>query len=486
VTQPTLSPLGRRLAPSLADFLFIGLLFTRIHPTLFYDGDTAWHLWAGRWFLAHGPGAIADPLSFTRVGELWHSPQWLGEVLLALAYGHGAYMGVAILCSVVFAATFAWLYRILVRETEHPPAAIVVTILVAQVSLTQFLARPMIFTLPLFLGVWELALRPGRERATLLWAPLLTALWANVHPSAFLAPGLLGFAWWTRRNRLLAAATGLSLAALAATPWGAGWLRDLVPTGQNLGFFLRIDEWRTPGFREPKFWGLLLFILVSLAARRGSRRLQTSEMTWGLGWLGVTLLSSRMAPYAALAWALPLSRDLGVEERFASLGPLKRAWRGLRDGLAPFEAQLVPGLWPAVVGVAALLAAPFLAPAYPAVARGFAPDRFPARALQEADRLRLGPKVLNGYLWGGYVSWMAPGRYRVFIDGRAGFFGDQVLGDYLTVMELRPGWREVLDRRQPDWILVPPETPLANAAPLTGEWKEVSRDSTAVVLSRLP
>src|SRR5262249_40603069 len=121
---------------------------------------------------------------------------------------------------------------------------------------------------------------------------------------------------------------------------------------------------------------------------------------------------------------------------------------------------------------------------YPRVAQGFAPDRFPARALQEAERLGLGPRVLNAYLWGGYLSWTAPGRYRVFVDGRAGFFGNEVLRDYLTVMALRPGWGEVLERRRPDWILVPPETPLASAAPLTRQWVEVARDSTAVVLAR--
>src|SRR5262249_59860856 len=132
-----------------------------------------------------------------------------------------------------------------------------------------------------------------------------------------------------------------------------------------------------------------------------------------------------------------------------------------------------------VAGALSLPLAPALAAGFPQVAHGFPPARFPEKALAVADHQRLGPHVLNGYLWGGYISWVKPdGRYRVFIDGRAGFFGDQVLRDYLEVLELHPGWREVLARRRPDWILVTAHSAIANVAPVTGEWSALYSDST--------
>src|SRR5262249_16338934 len=149
---------------------FIGLLFTRLHPTLFYDGDTAWHLWAGTWFLDHGVHAIPDPLSFTRAGVPWASPGWLSEVLLALAYPQGAYMGVALARTAAFAAAFAWLYRQLERATDHPVMAALVTILAAQTSMVQLVARPIAFSLPLFVGVCALG-RSGGRRAV-VFGPL--------------------------------------------------------------------------------------------------------------------------------------------------------------------------------------------------------------------------------------------------------------------------------------------------------------------------
>jgi len=218
---------------------------------------------------------------------------------------------------------------------------------------------------------------------------------------------------------------------------------------------------------------LLAFILISLWARRGRPGLGAAETVWGLGWLTVALFSARMAPFAVMAWAPFLAADLAGW-----------SWlRGLSDALEPVEREVRPGLWPAVATVVALALAPSLARALPEVARGFSPARFPQAALKMADGRHLGPRVFNGYLWGGYISWVRPdGRYRVLIDGRAGFFGDPVLRDYLGVLELRPDWQEILTRRRPDWILVPARSAIANVAPVTGGWVKAYEDSTAAVL----
>src|SRR5512145_1432440 len=101
------------LLPSIADLLFVGLLLTRIQPTLFHDGDTGWHLWAGAKTLEHGPGPIPDDLSFTMSGVPFKNVEWLGEVALVFLHRHAGYLGIALLAGVTFAATFSWLYRLL-------------------------------------------------------------------------------------------------------------------------------------------------------------------------------------------------------------------------------------------------------------------------------------------------------------------------------------------------------------------------------------
>ena len=470
---------ARLFLPSIADLLFVGLLLTKVSPTLFHDGDTGWHLWAGTATLEHGLAPIPDTLSFTRQGAPFENVEWLGEVILVLLYRHAGYLGLGLLAGVVFAGTFAWLYRILLRESEDPVASLLVTVLTAQVTLLQFLARPLIFSFPLFLGAVELARGPGKRALVLL--PVLTALWANVHPSATMAPAIAAFFWLRRPGRnTLGLATLLSFLALGITPWGYGWVLGMV--ADNRAYFSQVEEWAPPRFNEFRLVPYLFGILLAVAARRGSAALPASTWLWGLGWLGAALVSARLGPYAFLAWAPFFARDLAQGALIGLVPPLRRVWMGLRDGLSAMELSLHPRLWPVLAGVGALLFAGSLAPVYPEAAKGFPEQRFPKAALAEAVRLAPGPRVFCNYGWGGYVGWEGRDRWRVFIDGRAGFFGPQLLQDYLTTYTASPGWEEVLDRHAPDWLLVSPDAPIVAAATRSGRWNLVYEDKTAAML----
>jgi hypothetical protein len=493
ITSEQLTPWQRRLIPSLTDLLFAALVFSQLNSRLFEDADTGWHLWAGMETLTHGPRAIADTLSFTRAGVPWRDVSWLADAVFALLYRHAGYFGVAALVALLFAGLFTWLYRILLRETGHVPAAATATLLAALVGVLQLMARPVVFSLVLVLAAWELVRVPGRERFALWLLPPLTALWANVHPAAFIAPGLALFGWITRgRDRRLALAAFLSLVALGATPWGFDWLRDMVPTGDNLMLFMNIDEWQTPRFSEPRCWFLFAYLLLALAVRRRGPRLAWGESVLGLACVAGSLLALRIGPIAALLWAPWLARDLAgredgdTHEGRPAGGALGRFWRAAQGSLAPFEGVLRPGLWPALIIVLLLAFAPQWSRAFPRVSEGFPPRSFPRHAMAEAERLGLGPRVLNSYGWGGYVSWVYHGRWKVFIDGRAGFYGGETLADLIKLSKLGPGWQEVLERRRPDWMLLQQGAPLAVATPLTGRWRVVYRDSLAAILTPVP
>lgn len=493
VTSEQLTPWQRRLVPSLTDVLFAILVFSHLTPRMFTDADTGWHLWAGRETLAHGPGAIPDALSFTRAGVPWRDVSWLADAVLALLYRHAGYFGVTALVALAFAGLFTWLYRILLRETGHVPAALTAAGLAALVGGLQLLARPVVFSFVLVLAVWELVRVPGRERLALWLIPPLTVLWANVHPTAFLAPGLAIFGWLTRgRDRRFALAALLSLLALGATPWGFDWLREMIPTGDNLVLFRNIDEWRTPRFGEPRFQPMFVYLLLALAVRRRGPRLAWGEALMGLACVAGSLLAVRVGPIAAILWAPLFARDLAGRERGGTDEGRPgewfpgRFWRAAQESLVPFERVLRPGLWPVLLTALLLVFAPQWSRAFPGAAGGFPAQTFPHRAMAVADSLQLGPRVLNDYGWGGYVSWVYGGRWKVFIDGRAGFFGGDALSDYIRLLRLGPGWQEVLERRRLDWMLLEQNTPLVVAAPLTGRWRVAYRDSLAAILTPVP
>lgn len=477
ITADRLPPLARRLIPSFADLLFVLLVAVHTGPALISDGDTGWHLIAGYQTLAHGPGAVPDPLSWSRAGAPWRSPQWLAEAAFAQAHRHGGWVAVAFLVTITFAATFAWLYRVLLRECGHAPAALGVAALASAATWPHLLARPEIFAFPLFVAALVAVRGPGP--VPLLLLPALAALWANVHPSAILAPAVAAMAWWLApRDRRLLAAAILAALALGVTPTGFGWLGDLVPSREGMRYLRMIDEWSTPGFREPRYWALFLALLLALAARMRGAAMAVREGLLGLLWLALTLTTARAGAFAVLFWSFRLARDL------AQPGDPRRAgfWRGFRETCQPFEDVLRPGLWPALIALALLAGAPLLAPRMPRLARGFTDPDLPLEAIAHARSLGLGARVLNDYGWGGYLSWESQARWKVFIDGRAGFFGSAVLADYLNVMRLEPGWLETLERRNPDWILVRTRTALVSAAPLTHRWRIVHSDTLATIL----
>jgi len=473
----------RYLLPSIADLLFIGLLLTRVQPTLFHDADTGWHLWAGSVTLEQGPGPIPDALTFTQSGIPFDNIEWLGEVLLVVFYRHAGYLGIAILAGVVFAVTFSWLYRILLRESEDPVAAILVTVLAAQITLFQFLARPVIFSFPMFLAAHELARKPSRRTLWLL--PLLTVLWANVHGSAYFAPAIAGFYWLSRpRKNALGLSVLLSVLALGVTPWGYAWIYNQILDNQS--YFGQVEEWMSPRFSDLRFLPYFLGILVALAARWRAPRLSKREAVWGLGWLAAALLSARLGPFAILAWAPYLVRDLARGELIDLAPPLRKLWSSVGAGLKPMELWLRPLVWPIVLGTFALVCTRALAPVYPAVQDGFPDTRFPKAALREATRIDPGPHVFCNYAWSGFVSWESHEHWQTFIDGRAGFFGSAMLDDYLTIITLRPGWQDRLGAWAPDWLLLSPDLPLVAALPLTGQWRIAYQDQIAALLVPVP
>jgi hypothetical protein len=89
------------------------------------------------------------------------------------------------------------------------------------------------------------------------------------------------------------------------------------------------------------------------------------------------------------------------------------------------------------------------------------------------------------YDWGGYAIWKLYPDYRVFVDGRADLYGDDLLRQAIkTVVDLQTGWRDVLDRWKVEAILVPPTCALAQALLLDPNWHAAFGDSKAIILLR--
>jgi hypothetical protein len=108
----------------------------------------------------------------------------------------------------------------------------------------------------------------------------------------------------------------------------------------------------------------------------------------------------------------------------------------------------------------------------------------PAQAVEFIRAARLQGRVLNEYVYGGYLSWALP-EQKVFIDGRADVYAwTGVFEDYGAWATLRedPNW--LLDHYGIDWCLLSQSAPLARVMRYLPGWSERYSDSQSVIFAR--
>ena len=435
------------------------------------DPDTYWHLASGRWMLDHRQILRTDVFSATIAGRPYALGEWLGEVVLALAFAAGSWPGLLLLRSLLVAVAAFCAARLSRRGGASVAAAALVLAVGFLATRSRWTDRPALFTFVLFPVVLELlfAARAGSRRALLVIPPLLL-IWANLHGGYIVGLGLVAAfaaeAALLRRPSARAFIVILVVSALAtfANPetFGLGGA-----AGHALAPPRFIREEAPPDALEASGAVLSLFLTGTLgvALVRGAGLLDVlllGPLTW------LVLSGQRHIAFFLIA-ALPLLAA-GVT------GPLGWAWRRVprsTRGLVPPPAAAAPLLAAALV-VAALASA---------VAVPRSPDEraYPVGAL---PALAAGSGVLlNEYDWGGFLILRAPER-PVFIDGRLfPFISAGVFDAYREAVELRPGWRAVLDRYAVREVLLRPEGPLAVALREDG-WRVRAEDRLFVLLAR--
>ncbi|MGB7855419.1 MAG: hypothetical protein WBL48_05925, partial [Pseudolabrys sp.] len=158
----------------------IYVLVIAVAPQLLGDPDTYSHLALGRWILDHGAVPTVDPFSANFRGTHWLAFEWLSEIVFALAYAAGGWMGMVAVASAAAATAFGLLTRFLLRELR-PTAALFGLLVALPLTAPHILARPHILALPLLVAWVATLIRSVDTRKAPSWLllPLMT-LWANL------------------------------------------------------------------------------------------------------------------------------------------------------------------------------------------------------------------------------------------------------------------------------------------------------------------
>jgi hypothetical protein len=451
---------GRALLMPLAcAVILLPLLFS---AELFNDGDTSWHIAAGRWMLEAGVIPATDPFSFTFAGRPWVAHEWLSEILMALAHGAAGWAGLAVLSAACFAATLAFIAKAALQRLQPVPA-VAATLLPALLLMPFALARPHILSWPL-LALWTSLLLDarGRDRRPPLLAAAVMLVWANLHGSyaiGLVLAALFGLeAVLSSADRFKAlrewALFGLLclLAALATSHGAAGLLFPLqVSAMKSLPL---IGEWRATDVRAYPLFAVAL-LGVALAVASGRMRLHPLRLLL-LFLLGCMALAHvrHQAPFAIVA-PLVLLSALPVRRR-------------TRSGGQPWAVVLV-----LVLGLCAVTARLVVPQPLPDSRSN------PRSAIAAIPPELRGQPVLNSYAFGGPLILAG---VRPYIDGRADMYGDPFLFTHRDMMrgDLRIFEREA-QRWNVRWTLLSPLDPLSRKLDSHPGWRRTYADRWAVI-----
>jgi hypothetical protein len=230
-----------------------------------------------------------------------------------------------------------------------------------------------------------------------------------------------------------------------------------------------IAEWASPNFHKGEYWPFLLVVLGTFAALCWSRLdVRPRDLLLLLVSLYAGLCSIRMMPLFVLI-AVPL-----ICRRLVGEGSMRRS-RPLRP---PASRPLLNGTIVLAMAVFADVHTAQVIQRQPEVEV----QRFPARAVAFLHTHPPSGPIFNHYDWGGYLIWkLYPAR--VFIDGRADVYGEQLLNRFADTYQFKGDWRQTLQQWRIDTVLVPADSALATGLRRSPGWTITYEDSQAVVLT---
>jgi hypothetical protein len=486
--QPSVVPAGwrERLFPAVSFHVVLTLIVVTLVFALsrkgISDPDIWWHLHNADYLVQHHSLPRADIYSFTVPGHPWINHEWLAELPYYLGWRVLGLSGINAVMVAILTLIFLGVLYLCYQETGHYKASIVAVCFAVFLGSVSFGPRTILFgyaDLVLLMIVLQRFRQKGH--APLWLIPPLFCLWVNTHGSwligmvifsTVIAAGLFKGEWgfiaaepWTpsQRNHLLMNWSA-SLVAVFVNPFGA----RLVFYPFDLAFRQKLNiehvaEWVSVDFHDlrGKIVIVLLMVLLVSALLRARR--------WTLAELALVLF----ALYSGLTYI-----------RFLFL---------LGIVIAPFLAKtfdFVPHYrremdTPVVNTVVMILIIAGMAHYWPREARlqALVDEQYPVEAVSYLQAHPPSGRVLNFYLWGGYLNWRDP-SVKVFLDSRVDIFEYAgVLKDYLDLLGLNDP-ALLLDKYKIRYVLFPRGEPLTYVLQHDPKWRVLYTDKLSVLLEK--
>jgi hypothetical protein len=413
--------------------------------------------------------------------------EWVGEVVMALAWRWGGSRGMEALLILLTSAIVLLLYYYAYLRCSSSKAAFLATVLALPLAALEFTLRPQLlgYAFLLIMLIFLERFRKGQQGT--LWAlPPLFLIWVNAHGSfalgvfvlglywvsglfGFTLGGLEGRPWADHQRRHIAWIFLLCLVALTVTPYGtrlAAYPIDMA-FSQPVGV-ASVQEWQSMPFnllQGKLFIVLVLGFVVAHVALKLAWRLE--EMILFLFAFYSSCLHCRFIIFFAIISA-PL------------VGSLVARWIPRYDSSVDKYALNI-----ALIGVAFVITIKYF-PTQAELDKKVA-ESYPVKAVEYLRRHPVPRPMFNDYGFGGYLLWSMGPEQKVFIDGRADLYEYAgAFTDYNDIMALKPTTDFLLRKYAVQSCLIQRNAPLATLLAALPGWKEIYTDDVSVLLARNP
>ena len=446
------------------------------------DPDIWWHLRNAEYLLGNLRLPRFDTFSFTVIGHPWMNHEWLAEIPYYLAWREFGLLGIKMVSLVLLESIFLGLLYLCWKISGNVKASAVVCVFAVMMGSVSFGPRTLLFGYDYLLVLLIVLERFRSQGKAPLWVvPPLFCLWINTHGSwslGIIAFGIViagGFVegrwgrleakrWSPSQLRRLAAALAASVGALFVNPYGY----HLVLYPFDLAFRQRLNvahvaEWVSVDFHDARGKLALILIVVLLVGAL------LSNHQWKLHELALVLFGL----YSGLTYI----RFLFLVAIFAA--PLLAKFL---DFIPPYRPEIDKPLANAMI-MATVLG--FLIGGVPTTAgleRSVEHD-YPAEVLPYLQAHPLRGRMLNYYLWGGYLEWNKR-DIPVFVDSRVDIFEYAgVFRDYIDLLGLQHP-EAILSKYNIRYVLFPPNEALTYVLRHDPRWQEVYTGKISVIFER--
>jgi hypothetical protein len=483
--------------------LFLGLNLTSARIVLISaDSDPALHRRLGDWMIQHHAIVSEDNLLHTYHGSAV-AKEWASEILFAGASHWLGWNGFVLIAAGLIATCFWLLHRQLVAEGCDAVLATGLVLAAMLACSMHWLARPLLFThLLALVFAWQLRwFQQGRVSARRLFMFLtpLMVLWANLHGAFMTGLVLIGMhaagsAIDARRQsvapvkwKLLIGLFLVCGAASLANPMGWKVYAHIVNFFRSRELSTVTTEFASPNFHTAGMRGMLfLLLLLAVTLMIVRPKVHATDVLVIGGWGCLALLSARNVPIFALVTTPYLAQWL---TEFARSDDNSRWYRLYRESM---ESELAVNhkagrvlMIAAFVCVLLLMAKPAIVGGAPILSTDFPSSRYPIAAV---DYLRTHPQMVHGqmfncFLWGGFLDFALP-EWKPFIDSRTDMYGLDLVHEFKTANDPKPGWETVFAKYNVGWTILPVQHPLNQILQLRPDWQPVFSNQLAVVFAR--